>query len=379
MIDRRRFLSSGLSAGVAARLALGTAPLAGCAPTARLIQSPDIIGHVQPVFVATSRGMQADPQLAFGSDRETPPHFARYDIAVPPDRKPGEIRLPRANPDPTREFLTKSAVAFPTEAPMVRQINQAMAKLPRGERTLILFVHGYNVTFPAAVLRAAQISEDFGFKGPMLLYSWPSAGRVTEYIYDRDSTLFARNDLAALLRNVAKSKAERIVVLAHSLGSFLTMEAARTLALQRETAVLNRIRGLVLAEPDIDMSVFRQQLEPHDMQRLTVMVMGSRRDRALRVSRFIAGGHARVGSAVDIPELQRLGVIYVDVTGASDGTMADHSAFSSSPELLALISSGALAQTILSGTAGTDILVGGLRAAGNAALAIAYLPYAMSN
>ena len=37
-----------------------------------------------------------------------------------------------------------------------------------------MYIHGFNQNFNTAVATAAQLKSDLKFKGPMLLFSWPS-------------------------------------------------------------------------------------------------------------------------------------------------------------------------------------------------------------
>ena len=70
-----------------------------------------------------------------------------------------------------------------------------------------------------------------------------------------------------------------------------------------------------------------------------------------------------------------MGVLVLDVTNAPGAGMLGHFAMLESPELLAIIASGQLVNDIVAGAPGQDILIDGLTLTGNAALAIAYLPY----
>ncbi len=87
------------------------------------------------------------------------------------------------------------------------------------------------------------------------------------------------------------------MLVGHSMGGFVTMEALRTLSLRGEKHVLRRITALLLAAPDIDLDVFEKQIRDIDPMPRPTAVMTSRSDRALGVSSFITGGHARVGTA----------------------------------------------------------------------------------
>jgi esterase/lipase superfamily enzyme len=48
----------------------------------------------------------------------------------------------------------------------------------------LVFLHGYNVTFEAAAIRAAQIGYDLKVPGATAFFSWPSRGSVTAYPAD---------------------------------------------------------------------------------------------------------------------------------------------------------------------------------------------------
>ena len=100
----------------------------------------------------------------------------------------------------------------------------------------IIFVHGYNSNFAEGVYRIAQFAHDLQLPGTVVLYSWPSAAEPLGYAYDRDSALFARDGLESLIHEVAHAGAKRILLVAHSMGSGLTMEALRSAAIRGDTA-----------------------------------------------------------------------------------------------------------------------------------------------
>jgi esterase/lipase superfamily enzyme len=66
----------------------------------------------------------------------------------------------------------------------------------------------------------------------------------------------------ALLKMVASSpQVGDIMVLAHSMGGLVTAEALRQLRSERQDRVIARLRRVILAAPDIDVDVFRAQLQ----------------------------------------------------------------------------------------------------------------------
>src|SRR3546814_19242666 len=79
-----------------------------------------------------------------------------------------------------------------------------------------------------------------------------------------------------------------ITVMAHSMGSWLTVEALRQMAI-RDGRVAPKIENVILASPDLDVDVFGQQYQSlgPDYPDFTLFV--SRADRAFQLSRRISG------------------------------------------------------------------------------------------
>ncbi|WP_417256121.1 alpha/beta hydrolase [Celeribacter halophilus] len=358
-----------------------TLSVSGCAsPRLNLPQEvPDISGQKQEnILVVTNRQVSPDPTLGFEELRSDTPFYRNYRISIPPERKPGEYSFPRKPLDADTQFFVTDSEAFDTEQAFIDRVNARVSALPKGERSVVVFVHGFNVSYPGAVFRTAQITTDFELEQPMVLFSWPSAGRISRYAYDRDSVLYARTALANTLKLLARSRAENVLVLAHSMGGLLAMEAIKRLALEGDRRTLSRLEGVALSQPDIDVDLFRRQVSDLEPYNIDLAVFGSRRDQALKISSVLTGGHPRVGAAENIEDLRKLGVTVIDTTGAPMGDPLGHSSLMQSPALLAMIASGTLLSEIVEGAPGQDILVEGLTLTGSAALAIAYLPYTIS-
>ena len=124
----------------------------------------------------------------------------------------------------------------------------------------MVFVHGYNTGFDNAVYRVTQIAHDSGYSGTPVLFSWASGGKTTDYVYDKESASVARDQLEATLRLLAQSGARRIDIVAHSMGTWVTMEALRQLAITGDRDLGGKLGDVVLASPDIDVDVFKSQM-----------------------------------------------------------------------------------------------------------------------
>ena len=129
-------------------------------------------------------------------------------------------------------------------------------------RDVLLYVHGFNQTFEAAVLDAARLSDGVQFRGETMVFSWPSKAKLFEYGYDRESAMWSRDALEQVLAEIlANPVSARVHIVAHSIGTMLTMEALRQLYARRGSAAVERIGAVVFAAPDIDMDVFGSSVQ----------------------------------------------------------------------------------------------------------------------
>jgi esterase/lipase superfamily enzyme len=84
---------------------------------------------------------------------------------------------------------------------------------------LLVFVHGYHVTFEEAARRAAQFAYDLQFKGRVLLYSWPSQGTLAGYLADEERAFLSASKFASFLKFLQDGPWKNVHVLAHSMGN----------------------------------------------------------------------------------------------------------------------------------------------------------------
>jgi esterase/lipase superfamily enzyme len=315
---------------------------------------PDLIGVDNPqvpvasvedatrhkIFIATTRAETEAKGALFSAERAPDLGLASVDVSVPPNHVVGEVERPkRLPPDPRTEFAVVDPTVYSGEASFISALNKELAKRRRGNRDILLFVHGYNNTTSDAILRLAQFTEDTGFAGVPVLLDWASAASLTRYVYDLNSALVAREQVPKLSSILLKSNAEKIDIFAHSMGGFLTMEAMKDAALAGRLNQTGQIASITLASPDIDMDLFRAQLKQIDTRFERFYVLLSDDDSALKISRVIAGGVPRVGSS-DIDELAELGVIAIDLTEIDDSKSGSHTKFAGSPEVVQLIGNG---------------------------------------
>lgn len=285
--------------GVGPRLAilLLSAFLAGCAGRAEGVLTPVAGGapgaSSVDLMAVTIRKPTAEPGKLFSGERDSKISLTDIRISIPPDnvRKVGDVQWPKKlPPNPATEFATVGATEVMRDQARGWFRREAAAAGPKRRRHVLLFVHGFNNTYEDAVYRFAQIVHDSGTDAVPVLFTWPSRGSVFAYQYDRESTNYSRDALEETLQALAKApEIEDVSVLAHSMGSLLTLESLRQMAI-RNDRIAPKIRNVILAAPDVDVDVFRQQLgqmgPAKERPRFTIFT--STDDRALLVSARLA-------------------------------------------------------------------------------------------
>ncbi|TCL74587.1 alpha/beta hydrolase [Rhizobium sp. BK251] len=329
---------------------------------------------IVPIFVATTRARSDNLSLPFSAERSKTLNFAKLDIGIPQNHVTGRVEKTGRVPDPSRHFSAITFQPIDRRQEFIRQLNAALAQRAPENREIFIFVHGYNNNFADSVFRNAQIVYDYNIKSVSLHYAWPSGASIPLYVFDRDSALVGRRGLAETIEIAAQTNAKRIILVGHSMGAYVVTEALRDLALRGRTKTLERLGGVVLASPDIDVDVFQSQIEDiGDIPRPFTIVV-SRRDRALGISRRLAGGHPRVGSGSDIAMLQEREIGVIDVSDVDGGR---HSVFATSQTLMDVVNNDALMRSVLredEAPAGQTMLADGASVVEGAARLVIFLP-----
>lgn len=254
-----------------------------------------------PMLVATTRRRApADPGEMFNGERAENVSYASVTVSIPPDstRKIGDVQWPATVPgDPSRNFVTVSADYIDKKNFATAIANTAKQT---GRSKVMVFVHGFNNRFDDAVYRFAQIVHDS--KAPVIpvLFTWPSRGEIKlrSYTYDRESANYSRDALEDLLDMLAGySSVKEISILAHSMGNWVTLEALRGRSMRATQARTkgDKLKYAMLVAPDVDVDVFRTQIQRMGAARPRIALFVSQDDKALDLSKVIWGGVPRLG------------------------------------------------------------------------------------
>lgn len=280
------------------------------------------------IMVATTRERDARPGTLFNGNRSAALDYATVTVSVPPKHKDGQVEIPASPPgNPQTDFVVRQAGYIENEKTFVSTLNARLDAQPRGKRKVLLFIHGYNTMFAEGLYRFTQIIQDSNSSAVPVLFTWASRGSLGGYVYDTNSATIARDDLEHILRLIASSHADEINIVAHSMGNWVTVEAFRQIKISGDTIDADKIGGVILAAPDIDLDVFKSQMRRIGRPRKPFFIVISKDDKALRFSRIIAGGKDRLGADGDSQELAALGAIVIDLTTLKGTDSMNHGKF----------------------------------------------------
>ncbi|VVB46341.1 hypothetical protein RHAL1_02243 [Beijerinckiaceae bacterium RH AL1] len=341
-----RWTTRGARAAAAIWLAAAVLGLGGCV-TDKVNEVTSSVGDVfataepqaprrVPLFVVSTRKGKDTNELADATK------YSLQTITVPPGHSVGQIeRASFGHDDPARHF-TVAAFRGLDESEFKNEIASHLSGRVGSNRDVLVFVHGFNTSYDDARFRLAQVVTDGRFGGVPVLFTWPASGSLFDYEAAKESASASRDALAQALMELGDTPdIGRIHILAHSMGSWLTMEALRQDAIAGKPDLNGKLGDVMLAAPDIDVGVFRNQIAKLDASHISVLV--SANDRALSLSRHLAGDRPRVGAlnpknSADKTVLDQLGVRVYDVSNEAGGIYG-HSMYGDAPDVVKKIGS----------------------------------------
>jgi esterase/lipase superfamily enzyme len=289
-----------------------------------------------PIFFGTNRKRIAKrKRIVFGTERDL-----------------GDVTLGVVKVVVQPALLTASAVQREGAPPRISRVNEISirpATLSSADRLVrsarqrlyasrraylghaLVFVHGYNISFDNAIRRAGQLAYDLEFEGPVFAFSWPSHENFLSYLGDRESAQISADSLREFIETVvAETKAARIHIIAHSMGSVALSEA-----LSAETLMKLNIGEIVFASPDIDVDLFRRTYKRLQKRGAAGTVYGASNDRALRLSGWLKGRAPLGYIPPDGPKRLVSGADLIDITDVNfDIFSFNHDTYANSPAII---------------------------------------------
>jgi esterase/lipase superfamily enzyme len=290
------------------------------------------------MFVASTRMGESGASSDAAAQEGT--RFSLQMLGVPPGHEAGVVERPDfGSEDPQKHFTVKSRRPL-DETAFYAELASHISGRIGSNRDVLVYIHGFNTSYDEARFRLAQIVADARFGGVAVLYTWPAAGSLLDYGAAKESATIARDALSKLIHRLSEvPDIGRLHILAHSMGAWLAMEALRENAISGSPNLNGKLGDVMLAAPDIDLNVFRQQLARLDPSHVSILVASN--DRALSLSRRLAGDRPRLG-ALDPNDpkeraaLEELGIKAYDLSPESTGWIG-HATFASAPQAVRTI------------------------------------------
>lgn len=266
------------------------------------------------LLIATNRKTKngkfgcSDEQLSVNLESST--QYGLCKINVPKNHTIGQINFTKNNRQSSHEYFKILNARTFAESNFVELIKKT-------KRIPLVFVHGFNVRYQEAVLRASQIAYDLKYQGPVILFSWPAGagdGFFDENMITRTyeaNTKNATDSVAPFKKFLQLLKANQLKVnlVVHSMGHQVVLPALKELGdTESEKLVVNE---LILNAPDYDASDFTKLVESIKKVVGRITLYCSFNDKAMLASKSL-NKNERVGACTYSEDVDSVNVSLVD-------------------------------------------------------------------
>lgn len=272
-----------------------------------------------------------DQQLKFGVCR----------INAPRNHITGEIQYSKDPRQSSNDYF-KNINYKPSSQLEMLEIFKKSKRIP------LVFVHGFNVNFQEAILRATQIAYDLKYQGPVFVFSWP-AGAGDGFLDEKLINVTYKNNkksaedtvqlLVSFLKQLEASQL-KINLLVHSMGHQVVLNALNELTKENLKDNLNEsshpsphklINELILNAPDFDQQLFIDVADNIKKLAERVTLYCSYNDNAILASEFF-NKTTRLGACANIPGVDSINVSLIDAPTLGVGGLG-HGYYASRPIL----------------------------------------------
>ncbi|MCE9597738.1 MAG: alpha/beta hydrolase [Spirochaetia bacterium] len=263
--------------------------------------------QIIPVYIATNRKTQGAARCGdgyFGTTLGSQTYLGACEIGVPRQHSVGALdQSDDRDPDPNTFFVTGKLRPF-SDSEMLQALS--------GHKEILIFVHGFNVKFEEAVLRAAQMKYDLKFPGPIVLFTWP-AGADESFLqslrisntYEGNLTQArgSRTAFTRFMEQIAGTGA-RVSLIAHSMGHQVVLPG-----LTASAGV--KLNELILNAPDFAAQEFKDLAPTLSRMSRRITLYCSPGDNALVASEKVNNAQ-RIGRCGRVPGVDVINVNEVD-------------------------------------------------------------------
>lgn len=248
----------------------------------------------------------------FGIDVNGDLKFGLCKINVPKNHDIGEIELSKDGRQSSHDYFKILEAKSFDERDFFKEIKKS-------KRTPLIFVHGFNVRYQEAILRASQIAYDLKYQGPIVLFTWPSGGG-DGFLEDKmlnktyENNLAHAKDSIALFKKFLLSLEDYDIkpnLIVHSMGHQVVLPALKELSVEKSKKVF--INELFLNAPDFDASEFSALVTSIKPNSNHITLYCSYNDKAMLASKSF-NKNDRLGACTFLQDFDTINVRLVDDT-----------------------------------------------------------------
>jgi esterase/lipase superfamily enzyme len=211
---------------------------------------------------ATNRvqvGATLSPRSTFGESYAGPKQLTYGSTLVAIDR---DFSIPVPNTgNEFRDFVESLVAPDPLKNVQIIAITKLgdsafLSRLESGRghraKKVLLFIHGFNVSFDDGIKAAAVLKRVSGYDGKVMLFSWPAQkvhdpfGALQTYATNGEMAAKSVGDLAVVLKQLAQRNLD-IQILAHSMGNRVLLQALEEIQQSSDETLKARYRKAYVA------------------------------------------------------------------------------------------------------------------------------------
>jgi len=251
-------------------------------------------------------------QKSYGAEYDTKAKYGSCVVNVPKNHNVGEIEVVSDTNKSLNNYFK-----IVGEKPM--QQSDLMSYLKSSNRYPLVFVHGFNVPYEEAIMRASQITYDLKYQGPVVLFTWPAGSSDENGFFEenminktyennfanaRDSVFIFRSFI-----NELQKKGIKINLIVHSMGHQVVLPALTKLGESEiKSTVINK---LILNAPDFEVEQFKKSVPNIKKTADSITVYCSYNDRAMSASKTF-NKNERLGACALVDNVDVINVSAVD-------------------------------------------------------------------
>ena len=283
------------------------------------------------IFYATNRGAikdQTQRTVGYGNIVTSSPEYGICSVRLPHRERGKDVASQKQGNQ--QEQLTSSIQSLDCldHATFLSHLNELVQR--SRQRDVLIFVHGFNVSFEQAVVRATQVAADIPFNGAIVVYAWPSQGGVDQYQRDGEIVDESLQAFTSFLVDLGSNFGPEcsINLMVHSMGNRLVTRSLWHLP--DSFTQPPRFKELVFCAPDVGVDEFKR----HARQIVKVCdratIYKSCNDSALIASKW-RNLDERAGESFNPILVEGIDTIE---TAVVDTSLMGHSYYGSNPSIL---------------------------------------------